>query len=959
MYPNVVFTCSACRNQFGIAEAISLEMRCLSCRSELVPMDEAWVSGALLTDQKSFSKSGQESFDPVETRVARVLLPSKNEKEVTAVEQFIATLPLPISLEYLGTGEERMMLVRGAKETLDYLAGQFASTWPRSSLEFLENDPVLSISGAVRYGFWLKLRSAQYLPLKTWVSLKQGADPVISLFNSFLGLNKSEQIWVQFFLENAGAPEWLPKIQQRLKLEAQRGYQIHEDLSLAGGSTLASSSIQGESCLKVGASSAAVGLFVLAGFLGYSKLWGLFILSLLLSATLGRLCFFIINRVEDDWSGTDLNLVRRKVIYQDMLVRSYARVVVWSQSPGRTRTLLERVHSSLSQYSLAGGNSLELAEQCTNNQKWLQDVVPPRDGSMWLGPGEIAGLWHPPYFGDNIAPDLVSVRETEYRTPSPEDVGSGYLIGFSKKSTGGHVPVHISDKAMNSGIFLIGKSGTGKTNVMEHLVRAAAEHADQPAIVVIDPHGDLANRLTGSLGPKASDRILYMDIGDTEYVLAFNPLDPFVTQLPAPDIVSTFIDVGQSLWGDYWGPRMQMPLQRTLTALVAANEMRRANDLIGPSLISTFLEASNDRISGFIETNVKGSPHYNYVINYFYRSFLKVRSSLRQDIIQPVLSKGYRFQDSPIFELLSVPESKLNIRQAISDRKILIVNTRQGRKSQDISSFIGSLVINWVIKMGALQEDLGQDERAPIFLMVDEFQSFLGVPWDVITGQMRKFGFRTVLGTQNLASLRNVRGVDLPGIILGGVRTLMSFEISGEDAQKLSLEEFGTDSGGPHPDTLVNLDEYTAYMKTITGGGRRVPAFAFKTAAPLAFDPNLSKLVLKKRAAYSTPIDKARAEAEEKYNLIYEADTLLSGGVSSGKVGKVKEYKDLDHQEAANILIGGGGAVSEILSEQVKPPSSTDSNSPDEIGELQAGLENDLLALYETMEEKRPNNAEE
>ena len=903
------YGCEGCGIRLGMAEAVGAEMRCPGCGVVLVPLDGGWLAKSLLAADSPGGQRRPEisrlSNPEAAIRVARLLLPSVNDSDVNRVRQFFGSLPLPVSLEYLGAGDERHMLLRAAQGTLSYLAGQISASWPRARLEILDIDPAVQEEASMqRYSFWIGMKAAPYLPLKTWDSYAQG-DPVLGVFASMLGLAAGEKLWLQFHLSGAAAPEWLSSTHRRLKAESQRGYLALEDGHPAGPPGLAPPPPW--FYIKAGGSVLYVLLGMAGVFLGLIGEQLYAVLAVLAALLMAGMMQAWLSKQDNQWLGADLDLVRKKVIQQDQFILAVGRLTVWSASPERARQLLERCLASLAQYALAGGNALELLGEARQTPAWLGDLAVPDAGRLWLTLDEASGLWHPPVLEEGMAPGLVPVREVEIRAPAVEDVRHGYQIGSAFKPTGGeNMPVRISQRARQRGIFLIGKSGTGKSSVMEHLVQAAAQDEDRPAIVVIDPHGDMADRLLGVLGQEAAERIVYMNMGDDRWALTFNPLDPHATQMSVEDIVSAFIDIGQAIWKDFWGPRMQMPLQRTLTALAAANMLRQPGDLLGPALISTLLESDNDQIQAFIEANLGESPYYKYVTGYFYRSFVKISRTLREQIIQPVLSKGYRFQDPPIFHLFSAPESKLNLREILDQRKILIVNTKQGSKGRDLSAFLGALIVNWIIRMIALQGETAVPARTPLFLLIDEFQGIRGVPWEVLLGQMRKFGMQVVLGTQNFAGLRSEQSEELPGIILGGVRTIVAFEVNGEDAHKLASEEFATRAGGPSAETLINLEEYTAYVKTVSEDGRRVAPFLLQTAKPLRYDPALAARILDRRRQYSAPIEIARRDAENSYEEIYGKPALVSAGAGSGRSASARQRMGKHALgEAAHILLGG------------------------------------------------------
>jgi hypothetical protein len=182
----------------------------------------------------------------------------------------------------------------------------------------------------------------------------------------------------------------------------------------------------------------------------------------------------------------------------------------------------------------------------------------------------------------------------------------------------------------------------------------------------------------------------------------------------------------------------------------------------------------------------------------------------------------------------------------------------------------------------ARQGDANEADRIPVMLIIDEFQTFTGVPWQELLAQMRKYGGRVVIGTQSLASLRENGNGQLPGIITSGVHSLFAFLVNGEDADYLTRYEFGRDKGGPGAETLTNLEPYRAYARIVREDGTVAAPFYFETAPPPEFDARLAEEVRAMRARYSIPYETAEREARERLTYLDRyAGTHMSDGAGS------------------------------------------------------------------------------
>jgi DNA helicase HerA-like ATPase len=69
-------------------------------------------------------------------------------------------------------------------------------------------------------------------------------------------------------------------------------------------------------------------------------------------------------------------------------------------------------------------------------------------------------------------------------------------------------------------LYIIGKTGTGKTTLLRNLIlqHIALGHG----VGVIDPHGDLAEELLNHIPPKRADHLVYFNPGDLEFPIGLN-----------------------------------------------------------------------------------------------------------------------------------------------------------------------------------------------------------------------------------------------------------------------------------------------------------------------------------------------------------------------------------------------------------------------------------------------------
>src|SRR5262245_48037212 len=72
-------------------------------------------------------------------------------------------------------------------------------------------------------------------------------------------------------------------------------------------------------------------------------------------------------------------------------------------------------------------------------------------------------------------------------------------------------------------MYIVGKTGSGKSTLLETLVRQDVEAGH--GLALLDPHGDLVERILAGIPPHRKDDVIYFNVPDVSRPLAFNPLE--------------------------------------------------------------------------------------------------------------------------------------------------------------------------------------------------------------------------------------------------------------------------------------------------------------------------------------------------------------------------------------------------------------------------------------------------
>lgn len=876
---DVVYRCPLCGAVYSPAQAVDLGFYChapleryvegrareLLLRPRLSRSPDSVSLGSTWDEQGLAEPVEYVALDPPEGQLAvQAIPPAQNEVDPTVVEQILGSVTRgPLSLELAGCSEGQRMFLRGPGPVVRHAQAQLQAGYGQVAFRPLPagEDPVRQ-GGRVAASAACTLRRPPYFPLRTWRQFGgtddlaqtryqgtvKGADPIRVLVGALDGLEEGERALAQLVLVSRAPEDWADPYQGsaqqvdfRVKAASPAG-QARGAL-LAGGMLLA--------FLDAIFLCHAVSAFVRYG-LSWQAMGPLAIVALLAAVSVAAGCGIAVG-----WRRltTQLNanpqVVRQKVSQAAFHVQ--LRFWAWAETGERAREILDRLLSAYSVYNLAEGNALVPDAGRPVHPTVLADETAP---TMLLNLTEIAGMWHMP-MGE--LPERMGRQMFFRRVPQeitrPQD--GAVFLGYSTK---GDEPVYLPPAAVESGIFIAGKPQVGKSTLME-LVAETAMQDRQRALVVIDPHQDMVRRLMSLVPPERIDDVRCLDLAETGAFPGINLLD-MTLGVPIDKVVSDLIVVGQALWTDYWGPRMESVLRYAARTIALINRRRvsegRPDEQLGVLFIPRLLLARDRRREAYLLANLPPArdPDVSDVLWWWRFYYAEQRTSLIQQVVSPVITKIYHLSGvETLRNVFGQPRTTVDFRQVIRDRGIVLVNSGGAFLGQDVGAFVGALVLNYLDAVTREQGALPREQRVAVTAIVDEFQSIRGgVSWRDFLGQLRKFGAHVVLGTQSLAGMREDNR-ELPGEILAGVMTAVVFQVNAEDARYLQHE---LDMSVP-PTSMTNLSPFHAYVKTVGPDRSRLPTLEVRLRTPLEGDPVALALVRRKMRGYTK--DTAGVEA--------------------------------------------------------------------------------------------------
>src|SRR2546429_424036 len=415
--------------------------------------------------------------------------------------------------------------------------------------------------------------------------------------------------------------------------------------------------------------------------------------------------------------------------------------------------------SSLRVFARPDGNELiPLRNDDYPFESHVEDVLrrQSRRCGMLLNVEELVGLVHLP------SAEVPHLSRALTRTKAAPVTSAGLLLG-ENVHRGKITKVRLSPDQRVRHTHIIGASGTGKSTLIFNMIRQDIENGE--GVALLDPHGDLVDKLLGVIPPDRVEDVILIDPSDEEYSVGFNILSAhseLEKNLLASDLVSVFQRLSSS-----WGDQMASVLRNAIVAFLESSRGGTLADLrrflLEPEFRNEFLPTVND-------------PE---IVYYWRKGFAQLSGNKS---IGPILTRLETFLGpKPIRYMVSQPVNRLDFSQIMDSGKIFLAKLSQGMIGKENSYLFGSLLVSKFQQTAMSRQ--AQAVRRDYWLYADEFQNFITPSMAEILAGTRKYRLGLILAHQELRQLERDREVAGAGF---NCCTRVVFRIGDEDARKLN-----------------------------------------------------------------------------------------------------------------------------------------------------------------------------
>lgn len=359
-------------------------------------------------------------------------------------------------------------------------------------------------------------------------------------------------------------------------------------------------------------------------------------------------------------------------------------------------------------------------------------------------------------------------------------------------------------------VHVLGRTGVGKSVFLERLALGVA--AQGMGLALVDPHGDLAERVLARLPRERTNDVVLLDAWNVERPIGWNPLshdDPRERPLIASGVVGMF----RKVFAESWGPRLEHILKNAILALL---------ELPDATLLGVLRLLVDRPFRERVVARVRDP-----IVRFFWlREFAQYPPAFLAEAIAPVQNKVAAVLTSPhLRAILGQRRSTVTAGEILGHGRIFVANLAKGRIGEDASAMLGAALVTSFQLAAYRRASLAPEARSPFVLLVDEFQNFITESFGGMVAESRKYGLGLVVAHQHLAQLDPV----LTSALLGNCATLVCFRVGAEDAELLA-REFAPELSAAD---LVRLDRFQVAMRLGVDGLTTRPF----TATTLPPDP--------------------------------------------------------------------------------------------------------------------------
>ncbi len=408
------------------------------------------------------------------------------------------------------------------------------------------------------------------------------------------------------------------------------------------------------------------------------------------------------------------------------------------------------------------------------------------------------------------------------RAPAPAEIPQeGLFLGISRYR-GLTRRVHISQKDRQRHMYIIGKTGVGKSEFMTEMILQDIEAGR--GVCFIDPH-DTVEKVLEMIPPSRAEDVIYFNPADIERPLAMNIMEAD-TEEQKHFVVSSIINLMYKLYDPHKtgiiGPRFEHAIRNAMLTVMSEPQ--------GATFIEVVRALTDSRYVQEMLPKVKDPM----VRRYWTDQIAQTSDFHKSEVLDYIVSKFGRFvTDKMMRNIIGQSKSAFNFRKVMDEGKILLINLAKGRIGEENSNFLGLILVPKILIAAMSRQDVPEAQRPDFYLYVDEFQNFATPDFAVILSEARKYHLNLTVANQFVGQMEE----EVKQAVFGNVGSLVTFRVGVTDANFLQHEFAPTFNESD----LTNIERFHVFMKTIVNN-EPVPPFSLDLTKDMDAEANRRNL---------------------------------------------------------------------------------------------------------------------
>ena len=543
------------------------------------------------------------------------------------------------------------------------------------------------------------------------------------------------------------------------------------------------------------------------------------------------------------------------------------RLVVVSKNPETAKSSLQNIIGTFAQYTgyqYANGFQAVMTGASSEAIRHFiyRDFVDSK--KFILNTEELTSLYHFPV-ATTEAPNINWLLAK--RAPAPVDVPIDGIILGKNVYRGEEKIIRLSTDDRRRHVYIIGKTGTGKSVLISNMAIQDIENGE--GVCVVDPNGDLIETILEHVPKSRAEDVIYFNPANMDRPMGLNLLE-YDPKYPEQKtfVINEMIKILDKLYDlrQTGGPMFEQYMRNAMLLIMDHPESGSTLMEIPKVLADADFRhfklkyCKNPVVHDFWSKEAEKAGGEAALSNMTPYITSKLNQFIANDIMRPIIAQQ---------------QSAFNFRKAMDEKKIVLVTLPKGLVGEMNAYLLGLVIVGKITMAAFSRADIPEEQRNDFYLYIDEFQNFITDTIGTILSEARKYKLDLTVAHQYMGQLTKNNDTSIRDAILGNMGTFIVYNIGIEDAQIL-VKQF-TPVFNEYD--LVNVERFNAYVKLLVAN-QNIRPFNMVGFPPQKGNPEVGKLIKEmSHLKYGRPREVVEAEILERAKLTQPEPHLPNRGV--------------------------------------------------------------------------------